>query len=235
MKEINYNFREKFLGSAPVKESQTPREFQRYLDTLDRYIGVSDTGFTQSYLEVGAYAGESLYYMSQYLSRGSAITLIDLGDNGLARRILTDIVIPHCRNTYNHTISLINGFSNAPSTIDAAGKLAPTGGRYDLVFIDANHTFRNSLEDFSIYRHMGNYVAFHDIADATTTKATIKHGVEQANVNHLWRAIKELVPEGLIQNELVREYDAQWHEFIDETDPKGIGLLWQGWTRDHAN
>jgi predicted O-methyltransferase YrrM len=222
MKEINYNFREKFLGSAPIKDSQSPHEFHAWTQKLEELMGFREQG-PHGYLEIGSYAGESLYYMSQFLNPKSTITLVDLGDNGLARRILTDIVIPHCRNTYNHTIALINGFSNAPATYEAVCKLTPVDRRgYDLCFIDANHIFAHSLEDFQIYRHSANLIAFHDISDETTKKATLKHGVEQANVNHMWRAFKAILPETNEYNE------EQIWEFIDPANPKGIGMIHMG-------
>ena len=59
-------------------------------------------------------------------------------------------------------LTLIAGDSTAKRTLDIAGKL----GSYDLIFIDANHSYEYVKKDFENYIKLlnpGGVVALHDI------------------------------------------------------------------------
>jgi hypothetical protein len=179
--EINWNF----TGFNPgkVKNSQNIKEFDWWITWIKNSF---DPNKPFHYLEIGSYAGESLYYISQVLPRNSVIALIDLGDNTVAREILLTKTIPWVKEKFGHQVNLLSGYSNDPEVIHQSKAFAPNG-RYDMVFIDANHDFKYAFEDFKNYRSLANWVAFHDISEFNIAKSTLKHGVEQANAAHVWK------------------------------------------------
>jgi len=209
--EIDWLFSQKF-NPRLVKESQNYREFDQWLSWIKRTFDMTKPF---NYLEIGSYAGESLYYLSQVFPRGSIITLVDLGDNEVARGILKK-VIPHIEATYGHKINLLNGFSDDPQILSQV-MAYPQGQRlYDMVFIDANHDFKWAYKDFINYRNTANYIAFHDISDFNIIKTVIKYGKEIANAAHLWKSITSIVN------------PKQWVQFVDpamDLKPRGIGVI----------
>lgn len=236
MTTINFDFQEKFLtGDAKkyIKYSQNPWEFEQWAKWIKEkfygeYSSVQHRPF--KYLEIGSYAGESLYYLSQILPKGSIITLVDLGDNPHARMKLMKEVGPHVFNTYGHKINLISGDSRDPEVVNSV-LYYNDGARYDLVFIDANHTFEFAIEDFKNYRDKANWIVFHDISWFNTEKTKMKYGVYQANANHLWEAIKSIVP--------MDDHNGclNWKEIVYEMDmtnktelkARGFGILRSQW------
>jgi hypothetical protein len=140
------------------------------------------------YIEIGSYAGESLYYISQVLPAGSLITVVDLGDNKVANKILEEQLL--ILISEKHNILYLKGDARNPDAIRKAAELGP----YDLCFIDANHNFEFAFEDFKNYGKMSTWTAFHDISMFNTAKTKNKYGVYQANANHIWQCIRLMWP-----------------------------------------
>lgn len=251
---IKFDFAEKFVPNEAkehIKCSQNFWEFERYAEWIldefkhkiaknsaDSDVNVLASKF--SYLEIGAYAGESLYYMSQILPRGSNICLVDLPTNGVARDVLLKRTAPWCIQTYGHKINLVSGDSRNPEVAVQAQKF--NKGKFDLCFIDANHEFAYALNDFEKFRGLAEWISFHDISRFNTAKTLVKHNVIQANANHLWEVLKSVMPENntyTLKDGSV-EHVPNWMEFIAYDNkpvpteewsekPRGIGVLRSQW------
>lgn len=244
---IKFDFIDKFIpekeARETIKPSQNVWEFTQYGEWIIKE-------FQQAYLpkkpfhylEIGSYAGESLYYMSQIMPPKSIVTLVDLPLNKNARKILTERVAPWCAKQYGHVINLISGDTRNPEVAEKTKAFIPVGSKYQLLFIDANHEFEFALNDFVKYRDKAEWISFHDISKWNTWKTRQKFGTIQANANHLWEAIKVMVPEytkiEVNPEQLGKEYN--WLEFIayedkpEPTDdwnekPRGIGVLRSQW------
>lgn len=237
--EIDWNFT-KFNPNL-VKNSQNLKEFDWWGTWIKEQICYN--GKPISYLEIGSYAGESLYYLAQLFPRSSTITLVDLGDNPVARDILVSKTIPWVKEKFGHEVNLLTGDARDPEIIHQTKAFAPNG-RYDLLFIDANHNFEFAIEDFKNYRDKAKWIAFHDISRFNTEKTKAKYKVYQANVNHIWEVIKLAIPEftkvpDIIDGKETKRKFFNWLEFIDNNNnpvgvpgtikTRGIGCLHSQW------
>jgi predicted O-methyltransferase YrrM len=110
----------------------------------------------ESYLEIGTAEGNSLYVLSQAVKPWSKITYVDLGekhttparDEVLDKLASLGITRPHG----------IHADSNDPNT------LAEITDKYDVVLIDAGHSYKNAITDARFYAPLAKkYVIFHDI------------------------------------------------------------------------
>jgi hypothetical protein len=110
----------------------------------------------ESYLEVGAAEGNSLYVLSQAVKPWSNIKYIDFGE-------------PHTKDARDEVIQRvgsvgikitgIHGNSNDQSTLAQLN-----GERFDAVFIDAGHEYENVKIDSEFYGPLANkYIIYHDI------------------------------------------------------------------------
>lgn len=242
--EIGWDF-EPFRNNK-VKISQNVREFDWWINWIRKEFKipfevpghpVKDLK-PMKYLEIGSYAGESLFYLSQVFPRGSTITLIDLGDNKVARSIL-EPTIEFLSKEYGHKITLLSGLSDDKEILEKVSKEAP----YDMVFIDANHDFEWAFKDYMNYRDKVRWVAFHDISEFNIYKTKVKYGRELANAAHLWKSITSVIPSSVrVCNEgpgRVYEDQVNWLEFIDYNNdidvskmnlkPRGIGVFRSLW------
>lgn len=220
--DIDWDFT-KFNPSL-VKTAQNIREFDKWITWIKNSF---DMTRPFNYLEIGSYAGESLYYLSQILPRGSNIVLVDLGENEVARDILKRIV-PFMMTKYGHKITVLTGYSDNPELLKKARALPVGQTMYDMVFIDANHDFEWAYKDFTTYRNMAYWCAFHDISDFNIAKTTLKYGKDIANAAHLWKAITE------VRLQIDDMGEKVWDEFIDydnsidmskmDLKPRGIGV-----------
>lgn len=109
----------------------------------------------ESYLEVGTAEGNSLYVLAHALNLHAPITYVDYGEkhttphrNEIVRQ-LTD---------KGHAIKEVLGDSNDPLTAGRAD------GKYDVVLIDAGHSYDNVSKDALLYGPMAKkFILFHDI------------------------------------------------------------------------
>lgn len=234
MKEINLDFHQRF-PTKDVKQSQNYTELKQWLEWIQKEWGLDNwntRGPIFKYLEIGSYAGESLYYVSQVLPRGSTIVLCDLGDNSTARQILYS-VIDYVVRTYNHYVPLISGDSTAKDTIQ---KVTDQSETYNLCFIDGNHTFDIALQDYENYGPLTERVSFHDISQANIERDVAKYPPRgQPLVSHLWKGIKAAVQQqeqvgdnGLGGPQIVLD---NWFEIIAPegvVKPRGFGVIYGG-------
>lgn len=225
--EIDWDFSK--WNPGLVKTSQNLREFDKWLTWIKNTF---DLSVPFNYLEIGSYAGESLFYLSQIFPKGSQITLVDLGNNPKAR----DILVPlskHLADTYGHNIALLSGYSNNPKILKNVMDFPKGQALYDMVFIDANHDYAWAYQDFVNYKDKANWVAFHDISDFNIVKSVAKYGRELANAAHIWKVLKLVTPQ--FSRNYPGNKEQNWFEFIDydndinmdkmDLKPRGIGVI----------
>jgi predicted O-methyltransferase YrrM len=104
----------------------------------------------ESYLEVGTAEGNSLYVLSHALKKGAKIVFVDFGEQHTA--LPREWVLAQVKATP------IYGNSHSPNVIHQAK------GKYDVVMIDAGHSYNDVKADAENYGCMATkYIIFHDI------------------------------------------------------------------------
>lgn len=230
MKELSLDFHQRF-PTKDVKQSQNYTELKEWLEWINKEWQLetwNDRSLKFKYLEIGSYAGESLYYVSQILPRGSTIVLVDLGDNGTARQILYS-VIDYVVRTFGHYVPLVSGNSTSSDTVK---KVKDIEEHFNLCFIDGNHTFDVALQDYENYGPLAERVSFHDISQANIDRDVAKYPPRgQPLVSHLWKGIKASVKEKTVVYEGESDL-TNWFEIIDRSNtlvkPRGFGVIYGG-------
>lgn len=127
----------------------------------------------ESYLEVGTAEGNSLYILSHALRPEANITIVDFGEKhtGPARKEVTD-KLEHrpiglgVDGLLNNLLREVYGNSHC---VDVFKKVP---NEYDVVFIDAGHTYEDVIADAIAYGHLATkYIIFHDIQLPAVRKA----------------------------------------------------------------
>lgn len=109
----------------------------------------------ESYLEVGTAEGNSLYVLAHALKPSASITYIDIDEERIRPKRLEIIKL---LTEEGFKITAINGNSVHRSSIEAAQ------GQYDIVMIDAGHTFDEAYSDGCNYAPLASkYAIFHDV------------------------------------------------------------------------
>lgn len=109
----------------------------------------------KSYLEIGAAAGGTTFLFNYYF-RPEDIVLID--DNRHPKAHVRHYILQDIKYTE------IIGDSHAPGTVDV---LAALGLKFDIVFIDGDHSYPGVKADVKIYREFlkpDGFLIFHDSA-----------------------------------------------------------------------
>lgn len=113
----------------------------------------------ESYLEVGTAEGNSLYVLSHALKDNARIKCIDYGES-------------HTQKAQQEILSglpnatMFHGNSHSPAAVNFASDL------YDVVFIDAGHTYEDVIADAMAYGWMATkYIIFHDVCLEPVEKA----------------------------------------------------------------
>jgi predicted O-methyltransferase YrrM len=120
-----------------------------------------------SYLEVGTAEGNSLYVLAHALNLQAPITYVDYGEKHTTphrAKIVQELVYK------GHTIDEVLGDSNDPLTARRAD------GKYDVVLIDAGHSYDNVVKDAALYGPMAKkYILFHDIQLPDVERAAMEY------------------------------------------------------------
>jgi predicted O-methyltransferase YrrM len=110
----------------------------------------------ESYLEVGAAEGNSLYVLAHALKQGAEIHYIDW-DEDHTRAPRVEILKLLQRAGYN--VTPIHGNTHDPIVIQRA-----SARQYDVVLIDAGHSYDDVMQDARNYGHLATkYLIFHDV------------------------------------------------------------------------
>lgn len=161
-----------------------------------------------SYLEVGCGRGDTFHEIVRSLPSGSKAVAVDLpqagwglsGSESQLEAAAADLRL------MGYDVRLIFGSSRDESVIMAAAEFGP----FDAVFIDGDHTIEGVTADWQNYGHMGNIVAFHDIADSMRPNALR----EKIEVPVFWRRLKDI-------------WGEKTAEFVERGSTMGIGVLWR--------
>jgi predicted O-methyltransferase YrrM len=174
---------------------------------LERFVSFAAASGVERYLEIGARHGGSFDAMVRRLPNGGTYIAVDL-PGGLwgkkdSKETLIEVVAGLRRDGY-HRAQAVFGHSHGHAVINTVAVFAP----FDLIFIDADHSYGAVRRDWEIYGPMGRAVAFHDInGDGVHDK----HTGAAIGVPVLWR-------------ELGNRF--QHVEIRNPGDKFGIGILW---------
>lgn len=154
--------------------NQDPIELAGFL-ALIRELGV------RRYCEIGCRNGDTFLAVMETIGPGGTGLAIDLPENADSRRSLTATV----RELRQMGANAFDAFgdSRAPAVRDAAVALAP----FDLVLIDADHTYHGVRLDWLDYGGMAPVIAFHD---AAAPDNHMSDGLPNG-VGRFWREIKD--------------------------------------------
>ena len=177
-----------------LKDQQNLLEMDTFLHWIQAVVPMDRPA---TYVEVGSYAGESLFYISQVLPRGSHIILVDYGDHPIARKLIL-LVIDWIKTNLGHTIFLMQKDSTDITTVKLVLEIMKDhngGFRADLCFIDANHMFSYAFTDLQNFLPISDFVALHDITEKEKESSYERFGVDQAMVRHIWKVVQYCWPE----------------------------------------
>lgn len=197
-------------------ETQSRFELDQLLDFLVEHN-------VTVWCEIGVYAGTTfleVYKTLREANPDARLTMIgvDYPDNPAAFNHLTTVVIPEIKADPNVDVHLIVGNSTAPDTVERVKDIffeANPSSSMSFIFIDGDHSYRQSKDDYQAYKHMFDFVGFNDCAAATVTKNQAKHGYDVATVYHLFDALTLDMP----RDSYVEFFDA------NSRNPRGIGII----------
>ncbi|MCB9263247.1 MAG: class I SAM-dependent methyltransferase [Flavobacteriales bacterium] len=126
----------------------------QYPHQLAKLMEFAKLNNVQSYLELGVYHGGTFVAMTSYLKKS-------LGRN------ISAVAVDIASNKPLETYIKQNGFEfkKMPSYSRRFVRFLK-GKQFDMVLIDANHSFESVMNDFLILKNHARIMAFHDIVDA---------------------------------------------------------------------
>jgi len=176
-------------------------------DELAWFLKLLRAERVKAYGEVGARDGDTFHAVMTSLPKSTRGVALDLPGGawgkGSTRSNLKRVISNLVAKGYD--ASAVFGDSTTPATIAQFGGR----GRYDVIFIDGDHSLSGVTADWMNYRGLARLVAFHDIAGAESIDKKTKAPVE---VPLLWEAIKR---EG-----------HRTAEYLTPGAGMGIGVVW---------
>lgn len=174
-----------------LKHWQAPNQFSRYLAHLARYP-------IASYLEVGVRHGGTFAITVEYLSRFHPIakaTGIDIDD------------VPSMHELASRRPEV--RFLQLDTRSEALRREVEEHGPYDLVLVDADHSYEACRSDVDTVLPHARILALHDIVDAACP------GVRQ-----VWRELREQTA----GERDFHEFTAQYDEIVQRNGHPALGL-----------
>lgn len=165
----------KFTGGVRLQQW-----IPEYVDLLLYLIKEFPCDNAINFLEVGAASGGNTFVLNRFLNIGKTV-IVD--DNSLPQSKLRNGILVDIRPTE------IIGDSQSEKIFEEVKSL---GLEYDLIFIDADHSYKGVKRDFELYstlRSNRSRIVFHDISPTIRTS-------KGANcfVDLLWTELKEKFP-----------------------------------------
>ena len=132
---------------------QSPWELADFVFALKKHE--NDTGYKiRRFLEVGFSSGQNNSILNKFFNFDHIVGL-DLFNSNTNGSSLQG-------NMQHKNLVLVTGDSTSKRVIDLVNKMGP----YDLIFIDANHTYefvKKDFENFHPFLEKGGVIGFHDI------------------------------------------------------------------------
>ena len=143
----------RFWDGQRIHLMQSPWELTDFIFALKGYEASNKMKF-RKFIEVGFSSGFNNSILNKFFKFEHIVGVDTFSANMNGSNLLANIMWKN--------LTLIAGDSTAKRTLDIAGKL----GSYDLIFIDANHTYEYVKKDFENYIKLlnpGGVLALHDI------------------------------------------------------------------------
>jgi cephalosporin hydroxylase len=170
---------------------QYPNQFSRYL-TLLRKQNV------HSYIEIGCRWGGTFVLTNEYLKRFNTM------NKSVAIDVIDSPVAEYC------SLNAETQFIKADSHSEEFKQYMNTN-RFDIIFIDGDHSYEGVTSDYEISKNSGKIYVFHDIVS-----------VNCAGVIKFWNELKRTANNTFDFYEFTEQYDDVWkrvgHSFF------GIGV-----------
>jgi methyltransferase family protein len=174
-----------------LKHWQAPNQFARYLAHLSRYP-------IESYLEIGVRHGGTFAITVEYLRRFQPLT----DATGID---IDDVPAMYELERLSPDVRFLKLDTRSP---ELAREIA-AHGPYDLVLVDADHSYEAVRSDLDTVLPHANIVALHDIVDAACP------GVRRA-----WRELRD---EAAGERDFY-EFTAQYDEIVQRNGHPALGL-----------
>ena len=174
-----------------LKHWQAPNQFSRYLAHLARYP-------IRSYLEIGVRHGGTFAITVEYLGRFHPLTAATGID-------IDDVPAMHSLSRQRPEVRFLQLDTRSPEL----AREVETHGPYDLVLVDADHSYEACRSDVETVLEHANILALHDIVDAACP------GVRQ-----IWRELRE---EAAGEREFF-EFTGQYDEIVARNGEPALGL-----------
>jgi hypothetical protein len=170
---------------------QHPNQFSRYLAHLARHP-------IRSYLELGVRHGGTFVITVEYLSRFHPIesaTAVDVDDVPAMHEYCA--MRPEVR------------FLKIDTSSKRFARLIRDRAPWDLVLIDADHSYEACRNDVELMRDHANVLALHDIVDAACP-----------GVREVWRELRA----DAVDERDFHEFTAQYDEIVERNGSPALGL-----------
>jgi len=179
-------------------ETQNPRELEAFLQFIE------DHKITL-YCEIGLYAGttfKAVYDTLLRVHKGDTTAFqmigIDLPTNpdafAACSRVIEDIPnksIYWTSSTDKDTVEAVLDEVRYHNTVGSDGEHLPERIPSSLLFIDGDHSYEQTKDDYAAYSYEFEYVAFNDVSPGTVPQNKLKHGGRNiATAYHVYDAIK---------------------------------------------
>ena len=184
----------KIFDGSRSHATQSPYEMADLIFALKEYEIKKKISF-KSFLEIGFSAGITNTTINKFFNFDNIVGI------DLFKYIINSNVMN--ANIVNKNLTLLCANTTSPETIKKAEMLGP----YDLIFIDADHSYDGVKKDFNNYKSFLNnngVIAFHDVA------------------NPDWPGVKKLF------DEIIKSNKYEYKLFISKGFPiqYGIGMIY---------